>query len=339
MSNITVREIHESEKKVFDQVSQHPVQSWEWGEFRKQMGNKIVRLGKFEEKKLTETCLLTIHKIPKIKYSLGIFTQGQLPSQEMLNALKEFAIKNEIIFIRLEPRVKKSVVNNPTAILSINGIVLGHPFFNSSTYFIDLTKTEEELLQNMHPKTRYNIRVADRHGVEVAEDNSDEAFETYLNLMDETTKRQSYFAHTENYHKKMWEIFKKTGTAHLFLARYKNKILAAWILFVWHDFLYYPYGASSSESREVMATTKMMWEAIKFGKKKGLKTFDLWGADEKKGYTRFKSYFGPKLVEMIGTYDLVINKPLYFLYRIAEEVRWFILKTKANIFKGTSSFR
>ena len=56
-------------------------------------------------------------------------------------------------------------------------------------------------------------------------------------------------------------------TAHLFKATYDNEILVTWILFVMGDTLYYPYGASSNNHREVMASNLMMWEAIKFGKK------------------------------------------------------------------------
>lgn len=184
-----------------------------------------------------------------------------------------------------------------------------------------------------------NIRVAEKHGVEVVEDNSDNAFEVYLDLMDETTRRQKYFAHTEKYHRRMWEIFKPSGMAHLLTARYQNKILATWIIFSWHDFIYYPYGASSTEHREVMAPTKMMWEAIKFGKHYGFKKFDLWGADDGKGYAKFKQNFGPELVEMMGTWDLVTNRKIYHLYRVAEELRWKLLKAKAKLLPSASSFR
>ena len=114
--------------------------------------------------------------------------------------------------------------------------------------------------------------------------------------------------------------------AKLLTAKYKGEIITAWILFVWHDFLYYPYGASSDKYKNVMASNLMMWEAILFGKSLGLKTFDLWGREPGKGFTRFKEGYNPKVVEFIGTWDLVINKSIYFIYRIAENVRWFLLK-------------
>ena len=80
-----------------------------------------------------------------------------------------------------------------------------------------------------------------------------------------------------------------------------------------------------------MANTLMMWEAIKFGKKMGLTTFDLWGREEGKGFTKFKEGYNPQVMEFLGTWDLIINKPLYFLYSLAEKVRWRALKTAARL--------
>ena len=110
------------------------------------------------------------------------------------------------------------------------------------------------------------------------------------------------------------------------VATYKGEIISAWILFAHDGFLYYPYGASTDKYKEVMANNLMMWEAIKFGKKLGLSTFDLWGREEGKGFTKFKEGYNPEVVEFIGTWDLIINKPLYYLYKIAEKIRWFILR-------------
>ena len=128
----------------------------------------------------------------------------------------------------------------------------------------------------------------------------------------------------------MWKILREAGIAHLLTATYNGEIITTWILFSWKNFLYYPYGASTEKHKEVMANNLMMWEAIKFGKKLGLSTFDLWGREEGKGFTKFKEGYNPQVVEFLGTWDLVINKPVYRIYRIAEQIRWKILKTSAR---------
>jgi lipid II:glycine glycyltransferase (peptidoglycan interpeptide bridge formation enzyme) len=115
-------------------------------------------------------------------------------------------------------------------------------------------------------------------------------------------------------------------------------VLSAWIVFVYGDTVYYPYGSSSRNRREVMAPTLLLWEIARWAKNKGIKKFDLWGAlgppsadgpdehDPWYGFHRFKQGFNPNLVEFIGSYDLVINKPLYFLYTVADAVRWMVLR-------------
>ena len=180
-----------------------------------------------------------------------------MPDKKMVDEVKMLAKENNCIFVQLEP----NVINSKESELEIKNLGLiksAHPLFTKYTFILDLTKSEEELLKNMHPKTRYNIKVAQKHNVQILEDNSDKAFNRYLQLTRETTKRQSFFAHTEKYHKIMWDTLKDNAnkddlSAHLFLAKYQEHTLAAWILFVFKDTLYYPYGASSSQHRETMA--------------------------------------------------------------------------------------
>ncbi|MBI3070089.1 MAG: peptidoglycan bridge formation glycyltransferase FemA/FemB family protein [Candidatus Levybacteria bacterium] len=327
-------------------MNNHPLQTFEWGEFRKKTGVKVIRGKGFQ---------LTIHQIPHLPWTIGYFPKGPIPSKEMVEELKKIGKENNCLFIQLEPNVQKiSDFGFRISDLGLRPAV--RPLFTRYTFQLDLTKSEEELLKNMHPKTRYNIKIAQKHGVEIVEDNSDEAFEQYLRLMTDTTKRQRFYAHDENYHRLMWETLKPQKpelrgqrldknklTAHLLLAKYhplgsnnQGLTLVAWILFVYKDTLYYPYGASSNEYKEVMASNLMMWEAIKFGKRLGLKKLDMWGAlgpnpdknDPWYGFHRFKEGYGGKLVEFIGSYDLVINPLLYQAFKLADLLRWFLLRIK-----------
>ena len=113
-------------------------------------------------------------------------------------------------------------------------------------------------------------------------------------------------------------------------AKYKKEIITTWIVFVWQEFLYYPYGASSDKHKNVMANNLMMWEAIRYGKRLGLKTFDLWGREPGKGFTKFKEGYNPQVVEFLGTWD-VVTSPLYYPYKAAEFVRWSILRGRTKL--------
>ncbi len=308
----------------------HPLQSLEWAEFRQKTGVTVVSEGNLQ---------LTIHPIPFTSWNIGYLPKGDLPTKEMINKLKKIGEQERCVFIQLEPNVQK-VSDFDIRISNLGLRPAAHPLFTKYTFQLDLTKSEEELLKNMHPKTRYNIKIAKKHDVQIVEDNSDEAFKIYLKLLHETTTRQKFYAHDEKYQRLMWEVLKTQNnnelTAHLFLAKYKEKTLTAWILFMYKNILYYPYGASSSENREVMASNLMMWEAIQFGKKKGCKIFDMWGAlgpnpdpnDPWFGFHKFKQGYGASLVELIGSYDLVINPYLYEIYKIVDKIRWFMLRFK-----------
>ena len=347
------REVSEKEKQKYNSLVHHPLQAWEWGEFRKTTGKKAVRLGVFGEKKLVSGYQVFFHPIPKTKYSVIYFPKGPMPDKPMLGALKKLAQKEKAIFVKMEPNVGGALnqgKSNPghekiKEFLLNHDCLLGRSLFPRWTFWLDLKKSEEEILAGMHSKTRYNIRLAERHGVRVIEDNSDQAFSTHLKLLLETTKRQGFYAHTPDYHQKMWQALKPSAqkeqglTAHLLNAKYQKKTLVTWVLFVFNKILYYPYGGSSRENRQVMPSYAMMWEAIKFGKKMGCETFDLWGtpgpnpsrSDPWYGFHRFKMGFGPQLVEFIGTYDFVVDPFRYRLFNLADGLRWKFLRIKAKL--------
>ena len=75
-------------------------------------------------------------------------------------------------------------------------------------------------------------------------------------------------------------------------------------------------------------------------KKFGCKMFDFWGSlgpepdikDPWYGFHRFKEGYGGKLVEFAGTWDLVLNQPIYTIYNLADKIRWTLLRT--NLLAG-----
>jgi len=340
-------DITESLKEDYNKIVTHPLQSFEWGEFRKKTGVTVIRKGLVKNKKIVEGFTITIHKIPKTKFTIGYLPKGVVLTKEALTALQEIGKENNCIFIQLEPNI--TIEKKESWDKSINNFPINnsfHPLFTKFTFVLDISKPDEDLLKSFHHKTRYNIKIAMKRKVKVVEDSSDKSFKEYLQLTHETTTRQKFYAHTPSYHTKMWETLKENSknglSAHLLKAVYrpegkKNEVtLAAWILFTFHDTLYYPYGASSSLYRNVMASNLIMWEAIRFGKKQGLQHFDMWGAlgenpnpkDAWYGFHKFKEGYGATHTEFVGSYDLVINPVLYQLYKVADKARWTFLRIK-----------
>lgn len=332
--NTTLRLASGGDKKMWDATVAHPLQSWAWGEFRRAMGLDTIRIVLEKKKRITDCWQLTFHSLPNITYTIGYFPKGPAPTPLMCEELARISRRKHALFIQLEPDILVSASLPPID----NLIQSHHPLFTKYTFVLDLTKSEDALLYAMHPKTRYNIKVAQKHNVQIREDSSANAFEAYLRLSKETLRRQQYFAHSERYHRTMWEILHKAGIAHLFTAILNGEIVSAWIIFVWKHTMYYPYGASSRTHRMVMAPNLLLWEIARWGKRHGMEKFDLWGAlgptpdqnDPWYGFHRFKEGYGPQLVAFAGSYDLVLNPLLYRLYTVADTLRWSFLKFKTK---------
>ena len=165
-----IKDINISNKNDLNSFTNHPLQSFEWGEFRKKTGVKVIRIGLYNKDKVVSAFQLTIHKIPHTPWTIGYLPKTFLPDKEVISELKKIGRQEKCIFIQLEPDVVKNQVPNwklePAA----------HPLFTRYTFILDLTKNEQELLAGMRPKTRYNIKVAPKNGVKIEEDNSYENF-------------------------------------------------------------------------------------------------------------------------------------------------------------------
>ncbi|PIR61997.1 MAG: peptidoglycan bridge formation protein FemAB [Candidatus Pacebacteria bacterium CG_4_10_14_0_8_um_filter_43_12] len=339
-----VRALRDEERPFYNKVVQHPMQAWEWGEFRRKNGQEIERIGVFEGSKLVQAFQLTFHKIPQFNKTIGYFPKGPMPDEEQLDVLRQLGKKHNALFIKLEPNIAQpvgtpSAHDRITRFLLSNGCVPGRPLFTKYTFQLDLTKNTDTLFENLRSKTRYNINLADKKGVEIFENTTQDGMEQYIKILEETTKRQGFYAHSPEYFRLLWGTLGDTGLLRIFSGVYSNTIVVSWIMFVFNGILYYPYGASRAVHRDVMASNLMMWEMIQFGKSEGCTSFDMWGSlgpepDKKDpwyGFHRFKEGYGGTLMEFVGTYDLVIEPLPYKLFRIAEDYRWKWLRLRARI--------
>ena len=331
---MAIREVT-TQTAAWNKTARHPLQSWEWGEFRLLTGVKVVRYGVFSERELVEPVTVTIHPIPYTPFSIGYYPKGGVITEEVGEVLATIATDNKCVYIKCEPGVLKGGGQEEKK-LRDKGFKQGRSLFTPHNFVLDVSQSEEELLSGMKQKTRYNIRLAEKKGVKVEIDNSETAFERYLELTEETTSRQGFYAHSREYHQKMWKILHKAEMAELMVAEYEGEIVTAWVLFTHNETLYYPYGASTREHRSLMANNLVMWEVIRHAKKKGLKKLDMWGAlssEPKKsdpwyGFHKFKEGYGGEHLSYIGTWDYVARPLLYYPLRIIEELRWKFLRLK-----------
>lgn len=335
-----IRPLEDRERPQYDAAAHHPLQTWSWGEFRKKTGVDVERFGVFDENgKIVDTLQVSFHAIPHTSYTAGYFPKGSMPDVQQLEALRQIAAQHNALYVKIEPNVMTPVgsLNAHQQIASFllnNGAQYGRPLFTQYTFYLDLQKTEEKLFEEMKPKTRYNIRLAERKGVKIVEDSTDAGLEEYLRILAITTERQKFYAHNAEYYKTMWHTFAGTKMLRIFKAIYEGKTLVVWMMFMHNNMLYYPYGASTNEHREVMASNLMMWRMIQLGREQNCVGFDMWGAlgpdpnphDRWYGFHKFKEGYGAQHMQSIGSFDLVIKPVPYKLFRIVEELRWKVLR-------------
>jgi len=342
-----IRPITFEEKDRFNSVAEHPLQSWEWGEFRKATGQSIERIGIFSDNgQIQKALTVTFHSIPVMGGTAGYVPKGPTPSADMLNALQELGRRHKSLFIKLEPNLQAPVeavepFKEVEGIYKAGDAEPGRSLFTRYTFIKDLTPDIETLLSEMKSKTRYNIRLAERKGVSIVEDTSAEGLEDYIRLLEETTSRQGFYAHGPEYFRTMWKVLGDSGMLRIMKAVYQGKVVSSWIVFIFNGVGYYPYGASSRDHRDVMANNLLMWEVLQLAKREGCTTFDMWGSlgpnpDPKHkwyGFHRFKEGYGVQLVQSIETHDLVINSPLYMFFRLGDSLRWKWLRLRAALGK------
>lgn len=338
--HMDLREISEDQKILYNKIVGHIMQSWEWGELRASLGTPTIRFGLYKDGKLNEAFQVILHKLPLTHSYVGYIPKGPFPNKEQAQALREIGKKYHCIVIKVEPNV---LINKNENKVEKEFSKSTHSLFTKHNFLIDLTHSEEQILQNMHQKFRYNIKIAQKHNVWVEDRTDNEALEIYLKLYFSTTKRQAYHGHNEDYHRRVWQALKGAGMARLMIAFYqpegeKTPIpLTAWMVFKFKDTFYYPYGGSSDKYRNVMASNLVAWEVIRLGKKLGCKLLDLWGAlgpaapenHPWQGFTRFKAQTGAERVEYLGTYDLILNPWLYYPFALIDTfmpLKIFMLK-------------
>lgn len=316
---------------MINQLDVHIVQTPEWGEFKTKMGTPAIRVGELQ---------FTKHPIPFTSYFVGYAPKVNFIAQKFSwNELKATAKEEKCAFIRFDvPNViKDESSKNKRLFEKLNEYCKKSPrdTFTKWNIFIDLDKSEEEIIANLEQKTRYNSRLAARKGVEVSLENNSKGLKTFLQLHFETAKRQGFLPHSEKYYTQAFETLNKHNKSNILIASINDQPLAAWMLFNHENTIYYTYGGSNNENKDLMASNLIAYEAIKLAKRLNCKVFDMWGAtndkdDEYWGFTKFKLGYGGELVEHIDSYDFVVNPFIYNLFNWAYSLFWKIRKSKVK---------
>lgn len=205
-----------------------------------------------------------------------------------------------------------------------------------STVLLDIRPEEEEILASMKHKTRYNIRLSSRKGVEV-EETAGEGLDLWYELYRATAVRDRIAIHAREYYTEQFRLASSyegnRPDYRLLLARHEGDLLAGIIVAIWGKRAWYLFGASGELKRNLMPAYALQWRAIQLAREKGCETYDLFGIPPSgdprhpmHGLFQFKSGFGGEIVNRYGCWDVVLNRAKYALYRSAEKIRNYYYK-------------
>jgi lipid II:glycine glycyltransferase (peptidoglycan interpeptide bridge formation enzyme) len=235
---------------------------------------------------------------------------------------QDLIVDKSTLFLRLEPKFEymhtREVFLERFANFKIERSLDIQP---SKTRVLDLERSEKELLEDMHSKTRYNIRLAKKKGVEIISAKKESDLDIFINLLKTTGERNKFSLHQEKHYRNIYENGK--DKVKIFFAKHDNDIIAGAMFSFFGDTVTYLHGASANEKRNLMAPHLLQWQTILRSKDKGFKYYDFGGINEKKwpGVTRFKAGFGGSEYDFQGTIDFVLKPIDYRLYTLARKIR------------------
>ncbi len=329
-----------SQKKIFDDfVASHPkghfLQTSSWGAVKKTTG-WVPRLLLLEEDGAPVGGIMLLKRripIPLLNRCIYYAPRGPVVDihdfekcQALFAGVQRMAKKDGAIFLKIDPDV-------PAADEEFRDILEDCDFHRNETgmdfegvqpgfvFRMDITPDEDTLLANMHSKTRYNIRLAERKGVTVRIAENKEDLKIFYRVLTETADRDQFLIRGYNYFEAMWD--EMADYMKIFLVESpEGETIAGSLLMKIGDKSWYLYGASSNAHRNLMPNYLMQWKMIQWSKEHGCTLYDFRGVsgditDESNplyGLYRFKKGFGGELTEFIGDWDCVYSSAFYALW-------------------------
>lgn len=284
-------------------------------------------------------CWLYAPRGPLLDYQNSQNAQEQM--KHLLPEIKKIAKEERAVFLRIDPPLDVvSFVRTDKSESQFPGFhKTKHGFQPQHTLMVDLTQTEEQILAQMKQKGRYNIRLAEKKGVQITQVDPKNAIrfkkdlQDFYEILTQTTARDGFHGHDLQYYENMLDSLKPDDlTSHphakLYLAKHNGQPLAAAIVTYFNDTATYYYGASSNQHRELMAPYLLHWQIMKDARAQNCKFYDFFGIapeNAKKhpwqSVTEFKKKFGGHILNYQPAQEYGFKKLLHAAYKIYKKNR------------------
>ena len=184
---------------------------------------------------------------------------------------------------------------------------------NIAHYFYGSAPAEDELMNDIARKRRYDIRKSTKDVYELREATTEEDIRKCLELYHYTAERAGFALHDDAYY---FSIASKLGAA--------SKLMAVWneagepIAFTWlavtPSVAFELYGGINDEGTHLRANFALKWYCITTMKANGVQQYDFNGLLND-GISTFKRNFATHENMLVGTYDKPLS-PLYYVWNV-----------------------
>ena len=312
-------------------VQSHPkgnfAQSYLWGKQKPAWIWKAIAV-RGEDGKIKGSMAVMIRKMPMVKKTLMYACRGPVCDlddretfSQLLEGAKALAKEHGSYVIKIDPDVPSSNEEFARMLRSFGfKSKEGGKNFEAiqPKYVFRLNvdgKTEGEVQADFHQKWRYNIRVAVKKGVEVKICGK-EMVPAFADLMLTTGVRDGFVTRQPEYFEAMLDNLGEH--CRLYMAFHEGQPIAGTLAIHYGDKVWYLYGASSNEHRNLMPNYLLQWEMIRWALETRCRVYDFRGVsgdvsedNPLYGLYRFKKGFGGEFTEFVGEMDLVLKKGVY----------------------------
>ena len=299
-------------------------QSSLWGQVKAVVGWRAIRLVAHREGKIAGGCQLLLRSLP-VAGAIAYVPRGPVMAERsglalevVLNALREVAKQERIIYLKLQP---------PPDGAYLAGLLQAHGFVPSdleiaprATTRIDLHRSPASVLGLMHTNARRNIAKARQIGVTVREGAETELV-MFAALVEETARRQSFSPYPLQYYERTWRAFAAGGEVQLFIAEHEGAVLASNLVIGFGDTATYKMGAWSGTRKNVPRNELLHLVGIEWARKMGYRYHDLddislaaaeavlsgGRLNARRGLERFKLGLGGEVLVFPGPYDYAVR--------------------------------
>lgn len=314
----------------------HFMQTSLWGRVKRDWGwYGIVR--RDASGKITGSMALLRHNVHFLRTCMlyaprgPIFSDGDYETfRELVGAAKELSEKLGAYILRLDPRLEESradFVEAAKALGFSQNLATDYSLFQPRmTYVLELSGlTPETLEAKYHRSTRYNVRLAQRRGIECVFGTPDDVPE-FCRMMAQTADKNKFTPRSEAYFRTL--LTELGDYAKLYFAKQDGKIIAGTIAVTYGNRSWHMYGCSDNSCLADRPNEYLQWRMQSDALAAGCNAFDFRGVEgyptednPKIGLHKYKQGYGADFHSYVGQFDLVLRPTMQKLVKLAAKLR------------------